>query len=109
MFGGRKTVYTAWKKLQKQSDNIGRHFGLRSNGYFGTFDLARGFIPERFPRTNERVTHEIKRAYRWLKSNNGRCYVATEGAHKGERRIAASRRVPAHIREAISLNWSIFA
>ena len=96
MFGGRKTVYTAWKKLQKQ-----RNGGYFTEGLFGKLWRA--------PRTDERVTHEIKRAFRWLKSNHGRCYVATEGAHKGERRIAASRRVPAHIREAIGLNWSVFA
>ena len=98
MFGGRKTVYTAWKKLQK-----GANGGYLGTGWGVTWRICRA------PRTDERVTHEIKRAFRWLKSNHGRCYVATEGAHKGERRIAASRRVPAHIREAIGLNWSVFA
>ena len=90
---GRKTVYTAWKKLQRGANG----------GYFGTGWGVTWRI-WRAPRTDARVSHELRRAFRWLKSNGG--HLVVRGA-ADKQYIAGLRKPPAHIRECILNNWDL--
>ena len=89
---GRKSIYTAWKNIQNPKHD---------NKY------NRTTFAKRQVRTDALVTHEIKRATRWIKSNDARLVVAEHGTHKGQKAILAKRRPPAHIEGFIREHWDL--
>ena len=111
---GRNTVYTAWKRLQAHTNKYTPASLLRAGGDWQGSIYGSEYHRHQVAAAGARVDARQKdialaRAFRWLKNHNGRGFVEAEGRDKGAKRIAASRRPPAHITEAIRQNWTVFA
>jgi hypothetical protein len=64
-----------------------------------------GYDPYYRPaRTDALVSHELRRAFRWLKNNGARLHVDSRTGAKG---VLSKSKPPAHIREMIANNWDL--